>query len=94
MANGNGKKDTKVLPPKDIVTAAYKYMAEIMGEQTDKMSYVRLEELEPADNGAAWHVVLSYELAGEFPFDKKREYKQLKVAKDGHVISMKIKPVS
>ncbi len=78
---------------RDIVLAAYKYLAEIT-PPTQKISDVRIEEVEPLPEESGsfhWKVILSYDNLGEFPFDKKREYKDFKVEdQEGHkVISMK-----
>ena len=75
--------------PRDIVMAAYTHLAEIT-TPTQKISDVRIEELQPLKEGAEdfWSVVLSFDNTGEYPFDKKREYKQFKVTTEGVVISM------
>ena len=84
--------DTKELSPKDIVMKAFGYLSEIASGQ--KISEVRIEELELTDESRFWNVVLSYDAIGEFPFEKKREYKEFKIdAKSGDVIYMKIKKI-
>lgn len=80
------------LSPKEIVRTAYRYLSEIASAQ--KISEVRIEELEQIEDDKFWNVVLSYDAVGEFPFDKKREYKEFKIdAKSGDVIYMKIKKI-
>lgn len=80
------------LEPKEIVMSAYKYLSDVT--TVEKISAVRIEELEPLEGGKFWNVVLSYDAVGEFPFDKKREYKEFRVdAFTGTVISMKIKKI-
>lgn len=77
--------------PKEIVMAAFHYLADIT-PPTQKISDVRIEEVQPIQEAGAqfWKVVLSYDNMGEFPFDKKREYKEFKVDDiDGRVIYMK-----
>ena len=82
--------------PQEIVNAAYKYMSEVMQAQAGKISNPRVEELEPKQEGdqKIWNVVLSYDVSGDFPFDKTREYKQFRVDDEGVVLDMKIKKVS
>ena len=80
------------LSPKEIVVAAYKYLSDIASAQ--KISEVRIEELEQIEDNKFWNVVLSYDAIGEFPFEKKREYKEFKIdAKSGIVIYMKIRKI-
>ena len=83
--------------PREVVIAAYNYLAAVL-PPTQKISDVRVEELQPVKGVAEidkmwWKVVLSYDNLGEFPFDKKREYKEFKVVdEDGKVEYMK--PIS
>ena len=77
--------------PKEIVMAAFHYLADVT-PPTQKISDVRVEEVQPMEEegGQFWKVILSYDNVGEFPFDKKREYKEFKVDDtDGRVIYMK-----
>lgn len=76
--------------PREIVLAAYKYLADIT-PPSQKISEVRIEELVPRKIGkkSDWVVMLSYDNIGEFPFDKKREYKEFEITDDGVVVSMK-----
>jgi hypothetical protein len=82
--------------PQEIVNAAYKYMSEIMQAQISKVSNVRTEELTFVTEGGKkiWNVVLGYDILGDFPFEKNREYKQFRVDDEGAVLDMKIKKVS
>lgn len=79
----------------EIVQAAYNYMREVMQVQSDKISNPRVEELVPidAEGGKIWSVVLSYDIIGDFAFDKTREYKQFRVDSEGTVLDMKIKKI-
>ena len=81
--------------PQEIVNAAYKYMSEIMQAQAGKISNPRVEELEPRqeEDKTTWNVVLSYDVSGDFPFNKTREYKQFRVDAEGAVLDMKIKKI-
>jgi hypothetical protein len=65
---------------KEIVMAAFHYLADVT-PPTQKISDVRVEEVQPLDEEGSqfWKVVLSYDNVGEFPFDRKREYKEFKV---------------
>lgn len=77
--------------PKEVVMAAFRYLADVV-PPTQKISDVRVEEVQPKEESKAtfWKVVLSYDNVGDFPFDKKREYKEFKVDdKDARVIYMK-----
>jgi len=80
--------------PQEIVNAAYKYMLEVMSVQASKVSNPRVEELVPigADK-KTWNVVLSYDIVGDFAFDKTREYKQFTVNDEAVVLDMKIKKI-
>jgi hypothetical protein len=76
--------------PKEIVLAAFHYLADVT-PPTQKISEVRVEEVQPlANESNFWKIILSYDNVGDFPFDKKREYKEFKVSDtDGKVIYMK-----
>ena len=78
--------------PKDVVIAAYQYLLEVTGS-TGKFENIRLEELEQNQADKSWKVVLSYDAVGEFPFDRKREYKEFSIDAEKNVLSMKIKKV-
>ena len=82
---------TQTKTAKDVVLAAYYYLSEVT-PPTQKISEVRVEEVKPFQEGEVdfWTVILSFDNVGAFPFDKKREYKEFKVADaDGTVIYMK-----
>lgn len=90
--NGSAKKDEKVkLPPNEIVSSAYKYLQTSL-LPTQRVADPRIEALEPVEQDKFWRVVISYDVIGELPFDKKREYKEFKVNAyvPGEVIWMKI----
>ncbi|MDD4382553.1 MAG: hypothetical protein PHD49_00165 [Candidatus Shapirobacteria bacterium] len=79
--------------PREIVNSALTYLQEVT-PSIQRISDVRLEELAPIEDGVNWRVVLSYDAVGEFPFDKKREYKEFIVESNtGKVLSMTIKKV-
>jgi hypothetical protein len=80
--------------PAEIVKAAYEYMATVMAVQMGKISNARVEELTSSINAAnekIWNVVISYDILGDFVFEKTREYKQFSVNDEGEVLDMKIK---
>ena len=79
--------------PQEIVNAAYKYMLDVMQVQAGKVSNPRVEELVPNADKTSWNVVLSYDIVGDFAFDKTREYKQFTVNNEAVVLDMKIKKV-
>ncbi len=76
--------------PKDVVRSAYEYLLSV--SQSEKISLVRIEELD--QNDGFWKVVLSYEVTGEFMFERQRLYKEFSVSDvDCKVLSMKIKQI-
>lgn len=81
--------------PQEIVSAAYKYMSDVMHAQISKISNVRVEELtnRMEEGKKIWNVVLGYDIAGDFPFEKTRELKQFRVDDEGIVLDMKIKKI-
>ena len=89
--NGGAKEEKKKLTPNEIVRAAYNYLSSVIG-QTQRISDVRIEQLEPMEGSVGfWKVVLSYDAIGDLPFDKKREYKEFKInSSTGDVSYMKI----
>jgi hypothetical protein len=65
--------------PKDIVLAAFHYLADVT-PPTQKIADVRVEAIQPPVSPRTdWKIVLSFDNIGEFPFDKKREYKEFRV---------------
>lgn len=83
--------------PQEIVNAAYLYMTQVMALQASKISNPRVEELFASDKEGEkiWNVVISYDIKGDFEFDKTREYKQFTVddTGTGSVLEMKIKKI-
>jgi len=76
--------------PREIVLAAFNYLAEI-SPPTQKISGVRVEEVKMIENGTEkiWSVILSYDNVGDFIFEKTREYKKFSISdNDGRVLSM------
>jgi len=80
--------------PQEIVKAAFDYMAMVMAAQIGKISNPRVEELTSSGAPKIWNVVLSYDISGDFVFDKTREYKQFRVDENGTVLDMKIKTIA
>ncbi len=77
--------------PKDVVLAAFHYLAEVI-PPTQKIAEVRVEAIQPLTESSKiiWRLVLSYDNVGDFPFDKKREYKEFRVDDfDARVLEMK-----
>lgn len=70
------------------VKTAYEYLIQV-SPTANKFSNFRLEEIQQ-DKVGNHLIILSYDVAGEFGFDKQREYKNFKVTKDGNVEWMKI----
>lgn len=76
--------------PKDVVLAAFHYLVDAI-PPTQKVSDVRVEAIQPSEESTKtiWRVVLSYDNVGEFPFDRKREYKEFRIDdSDGRVLEM------
>lgn len=76
---------------RDIVLATFTYLSEVT-PPTQKVSDVRVEEIQPFDEGGKtfWRIILSYDNVGQFAFDRKREYKEFKVRdEDARVVYMK-----
>jgi len=71
------------------VKTAYEYLKST-SPSAGNMSNFHLEEIS-TDKDNYFLITLSYDEAGEFGFDKRREYKEFKVAKGGNVVWMKIK---
>jgi len=79
--------------PKDIVTAAFNYLAEV--QNPSKIKNVRVEELWPkTDDPQYWIIVLSYDAIGEYPFEIEKTYKEFTVDPSSQkVLSMKIREI-
>ncbi len=91
MTEKNGKdKKVEKKSPREIVNAVYFYLKAVIPEN-QKIAEPRVEQLEPVEKEDFWKVVLSYDVIGDFAFDKKREYKEFKVhGLTAEVVSMKI----
>ena len=79
-----------------IVRAAYDYLIKVLlasGTPVGKLSNFRVEELSLDKGTKNYKVTLSYEVTGEFEFDKKREYKDFEVTPAGVILSMKIRNI-
>lgn len=73
------------------IKAAYEYLLKVAPD-AQRFSNFRVEELQ-TDKNKDYLVTLSYEIAGDFGFDKKKEYKDFKVTKEGVIEWMKIRKV-
>lgn len=73
------------------VRSAFDYLLKV-SPAPSKFSNFRLEEIQ-IDKEGYFHITLSYDVTGEFGFDRQREFKDFKVKKDGTVDSMKIRKV-
>lgn len=73
------------------VKAAYQYLLKVSPDAS-RFGNFKLEEISPDEPGD-FLITLSYEIAGDFGFDKKKEYKDFKVQKDGSVAWMKIRTI-
>ncbi len=63
------------------VNAAYSYLRSALaagGTPTDKILNVRVEEASKLMDGK-FKITLSYDVIGEFAFDRKREYKDFSI---------------
>ncbi len=77
-----------------VVRAAYEYLLQVLvagGTSLDKVSDFRVEELTQNKSTKAYQVTLSYEVTGQFQFDKKRELKDFDVTPAGKVLAMRIR---
>lgn len=77
-----------------IANAAYRYMIQVLvagGTAADKISNARIEELTLDEATQNYKVTISYDVTGNFEFDRKREYKDFIVDKESKVLSMKIR---
>jgi hypothetical protein len=82
--------------PIDAQTAvknSFEYLKQVTpAAEFSHISLVRVEEVikHPAGD---WAVTLSYDVSGEFAFERKREYKNFEVNSSGDVLSMKIRTI-
>ena len=83
-----------MITQKDAVMAAFKHLSEVMVAANQQISEVRIEEVVPIEEGKFFNVVLSYDIFGQFVFQKTREYKEFNIdANSGVVTYMKIKKI-
>ena len=80
------------------VNTAYQYMVKTLvagGMPVERLSNFRVEEVSVDDKTKNFKITLSYEvIAGEFQFDRKREFKDFDVTSDGKtVIAMRIRKI-
>ena len=76
------------------IKAAYAYLMRALfasNVHMDRVSNFRVEEAEINDIGN-YRITLSYDVVGEFAFDRQRELKDFEVDKENNVLSMKIHP--
>lgn len=77
------------------IRAAYEYLMNALlagGVRPESTSNFRVEEVEMNEKGN-FKVVLSYDVVGQFAFERERELKDFEVNKEGVVLSMKIRKV-
>jgi hypothetical protein len=81
---------------KAAIASAYDYLRQAQsasGITSDKVTSFRVEEAGKDDDGT-FRITLSYEVIGDFPFDRKKEFKDFVLSSDGTtVISMKIRTI-
>ena len=73
------------------VRLAFEYLMRVSAN-AERYQHYRVEEVQ-TDEHDDYLVTLSYDFVGEFPFDRKREYKDFKVEKTGNVVWMKIRKI-
>lgn len=84
-----------MITQKDAVMAAFKHLSEVMVAANQQINEVRIEEVVPLEDGQFFSVVLSYDVVGQFSFQKTREYKEFKIdTNTSAVIYMKIRNVN
>lgn len=76
---------------KEAVKIAYEYLMTV-SQDAVRYSNFRVEEVK-LNSENNFLITLSYEYTGEFPFDKKREYKDFTINQDKEVISMTMRKV-
>ena len=79
-----------------IVSSSYNYLVKVLlasGTSMEKLSNFRVDELSQDEDTKNYKVTLSYDVGGNFDFDKKREYKDFIVKEDGTVVSMTIRVI-
>lgn len=78
----------KIIDPTTAVKTAYEYLMKVSSTGS-KLSNFRVEQVERYKK-ENYIITLGYDVEGQFGFDKKREYKDFKITKDGKVEWMKI----
>lgn len=79
----------KSVSAREAVRAAYEYLM-AASPDPNRFSKFMVEEIR-VDEKKNYLITLSYEMAGEFGFDRKRELKDFSVKRDGTVLWMKIR---
>ena len=77
------------------IKAAYDYLLKALSASkvgSEKLANFRVEESGLNEKGN-FKITLSYEVTGEFPFDRQREFKDFEVDSKDVVLSMKIRKV-
>lgn len=75
---------------KTAVKTAYEYLLQVSPDAS-QLSNFRVEEVSLDETKENYLITLSYEIPGEFGFDKKKEYKEFKVLANGVVEYMRIR---
>ena len=82
---------TQTISPETAVKAALDYLVKVSPD-SDRLSKFNVEEIKK-DQERNYIITISYEIQGEFTFDRRREYKDFKIAKDGTVEEMTIRKI-
>lgn len=81
-----------MITPSDAVKKSHEYLMRV-SPNSERYTNFRVEELKN-NTKEDYLVTLSYEVSGEFGFDKTREYKDFIVNKeDGKITSMMIRKI-
>ncbi|MDD3531045.1 MAG: hypothetical protein PHV99_00395 [Candidatus Pacebacteria bacterium] len=76
------------------IRSAYEYLVGALvatGVKPENTSNFRVEEAEMNDKGN-FRITLSYEVVGQFAFEREKELKDFEIQPDGKVLWMKIRP--
>lgn len=77
-----------MITAKEAVVAAMSYLGSVSLEGT-KISEVRVEEV--TSTMGYWVITLSYEVTGQYAFQRERDYKEFRVSEENGIVeSMKI----
>lgn len=76
---------------KEAVKKAFEYLMAV-SQESGRFSNFRVEEVK-LNAETDFLITLSYEITGEFPFDRTKEYKDFVVDQNGKVLSMTIRRV-